>query len=90
MYAFESQVGALSRARPSSKHIGQLKPDFDGIQRQYNLKFGNIKDNDPSAGINRGSIILYHEDLKPAFDAATDKIRHICSKILPRQKVEVS
>ena len=67
----------------------QLKPKFDGTMEKYDLKFGQITDNDPSLKIYKGRITLSSKELSPVFDAVISKILASCLKSLIRQKTEV-
>ncbi|KIM20152.1 hypothetical protein M408DRAFT_334110 [Serendipita vermifera MAFF 305830] len=56
----------------------ELKPSFDGKMDYYELKFGSIKDNEPSIGVQKGRIALSSDELRPIFDSVTDQILRSC------------
>ncbi|KIM23492.1 hypothetical protein M408DRAFT_27841 [Serendipita vermifera MAFF 305830] len=65
-----------------------VKPKFNGVLSQYELKFGTLIDNDLPSGIERGTITLSNEELKPAFDAVVNEITASCSGVIVKQKAE--
>ncbi|KIM23486.1 hypothetical protein M408DRAFT_262258 [Serendipita vermifera MAFF 305830] len=65
-----------------------VKPKFNGVRIQYDLKFGSHTDSDSINGIDRGRITLSNEELRPIFDAVINRILVSCSGDIIKQKSE--
>ncbi|KIM26381.1 hypothetical protein M408DRAFT_192451 [Serendipita vermifera MAFF 305830] len=72
----------------TSAFESDLKPKFDGTMEEYSLKFGSLRDNDPTVGIHKGRITLSDEDLRPVFDLVTKQIIASCFKPLIKQRTK--
>jgi hypothetical protein len=89
LVAFENDVSSPFVAGFSPDYPPQLKPSFDGRMDTYDLKFGGIRETDPSLKIHKGRIMLSNQDLKPVFDRITNQIIASCSDALIRQRTKV-
>ncbi|KIM20667.1 hypothetical protein M408DRAFT_333876, partial [Serendipita vermifera MAFF 305830] len=65
-----------------------IKPQFDGTMDEYSLKFGSVRDNEPSIGINKGKITVSAKELTDVFDAVTRQIITSCFGSLEKQKAK--
>lgn len=65
-----------------------VKPIYNGIMEDEVFRFGSVRDNDPSRGINKGKTTVSGEDLKRAFDAVINKIIENCFQPLTSNKVK--
>ncbi|KIM20155.1 hypothetical protein M408DRAFT_334111 [Serendipita vermifera MAFF 305830] len=66
----------------------ELKPSFDDTMEKYELKFGSLRDHDPTIGIQKGRITLSRQDLATIFDSVTNQILGSCLNTLINQKTK--
>ncbi|KIM20653.1 hypothetical protein M408DRAFT_333864 [Serendipita vermifera MAFF 305830] len=65
-----------------------VKPRFDGMMDEHVLRFGSVRDSEPSLGINKGKIAVSAEDLRDVFNAVTNQIVSSCFRSLTEQKAK--